>query len=149
MWQLKDVPFEKGISARFASDGSLKLLANLTLLQQAGSLQLIGFEEPETYMAPQTLFPITEAMRETAGEAQILVNTHSPTILNAFRPEEVWILYRIEEGFAKALRTSEIRGVQEAIDEGAALGNLWVQGFLRVGDPTNHGGMPAPSFGER
>lgn len=148
MLQLRDLPFEGGIPARFASDGSLNLLAYMTILSQAGSFQLVGFEEPERYMSPHTLYPIMESMREAAGGAQILVNTHSTTILNSFRPEEVWMLYRNEDGFAKALRASHIRGVKEAMDEGAALGNLWLQGFLRVGDPTKNHGMPVAGFGD-
>jgi predicted ATPase len=45
--KFKDAPFEKPILSKFASDGTLKLLAYLTLLYDPQPPQLIGIEEPE------------------------------------------------------------------------------------------------------
>lgn len=52
--QIKDVPFEQPILAKFASDGTLKLLSYLTLLYDPDPPQLIGIEEPENYLHPRS-----------------------------------------------------------------------------------------------
>lgn len=48
--QVKDAPFEKPVMAKFASDGTLKMLAYLTLLHDPEPPQLIGIEEPENQL---------------------------------------------------------------------------------------------------
>jgi len=40
--QIKDAPFEQPILAKFASDGTLKMLAYLTLLYDPNPPELIG-----------------------------------------------------------------------------------------------------------
>jgi hypothetical protein len=74
--------------------------------------------------------------------------SHSPFFLNAMKPREVRILYRDELGFTKAKQASEIKGIQEQIDQGGKLGDLWMEGFFGVGDPlTNLGGPQASRRG--
>ena len=53
--QIKDAPFEQPILARFASDGTLKLLSYLTLFHAPQPPQLIGIEEPENYLHPASV----------------------------------------------------------------------------------------------
>ena len=48
--QIKDAPFERPILARFASDGTLKMLAYLTVLYGPEPPQSIGIEEPENHL---------------------------------------------------------------------------------------------------
>ena len=50
--QIKDAPFEQPILAKFASDGTLKMLAYLTLLYDPKPPELIGIEEPENHLHP-------------------------------------------------------------------------------------------------
>ena len=147
MLQLKDAPFARAIPARFASEGTLKLLAYLTALLGMDTPTLMAFEEPEDNLPPPLLLPLAEECRIAAGRSQVFVNTHSPLFLDALRPEEVRVLYRDEAGFTRAVRASDVRGVPEAMDEGASLGSLWTQGFLRVGDPTRNAGMPGSGAG--
>lgn len=144
MLQLKDKPFVRAIPARYASEGTLKLLAYFTALLGMDTPALMAFEEPEDNLPPQLLGLLAEECRIAAGHSQVFVNTHSPLFLDSLRPEEVRVLYRDEAGFTQAVRASDVMGVSEAMDEGASLGNLWTQGFLRVGDPTKNAGMPGP-----
>jgi len=51
--QIKDTPFEKPILSKYASDGTLKMLAYLTLLYDPEPSQLIGIEEPENHLHPR------------------------------------------------------------------------------------------------
>ena len=97
--QIKDVPFEESISAEFASDGMLKMLSFLTLLYAPEPPQLIGIEEPENYLHPRLLNGLVEEYSEASGLSQLMITTHSPYFVNGLHAEEVWALYRDEQGF--------------------------------------------------
>ena len=140
--QIKDAPFEQPVLSRFASDGTLKMLAYLVVLYDPSPPQFIGIEEPENFLHPRLLPELAEECRAATSRSQLLVTTHSPFFLNSMRPEEVRVLYRNEQGFTEAVRAADIRGVREFIDAGALLGHLWIEGHLGVGDPLVNSGAP-------
>ncbi len=139
--QIKDAPFEKPILSKFTSDGTLKLLAYLTVLYDPDPPQLIGIEEPENQLHPRLLPDLAEECRAASELSQLMVTTHSPFFVNGLRPEELWILFRNEKGYTQAKCSSDMPGIKEFVEEGALLGNLWVEGHFEVGDPlVNSGG---------
>ena len=138
--QIKDAPFERLVLAKFASDGTLKMLAYLTVLYDPSPPQLIGIEEPENQLHPRLLPELAEECRNVAGHGQLMVTTHSPFFINALRPEEVWVLYRNEKGYTEGRRAADMKGIQEFMDAGAKLGQLWMEGFFEVGDPLTASG---------
>ncbi|HEY3570655.1 MAG TPA: AAA family ATPase [Thermoanaerobaculia bacterium] len=142
--QIKDAPFEQPVLARFVSDGTLKLLAYLTILYDPDPPQLIGIEEPENYLHPRLLPYLAEECRQATVRTQLLVSSHSPFFVNALRAEEVWVLYRDERGYTQARRAANMRGIPEFIQEGALLGDLWLEGHFEVGDPLVRAGGPKP-----
>jgi predicted ATPase len=140
--QLKDAPFDRPILSRFASDGTLKMLAYLIALHDPNSPEFIGIEEPENFLHPRLLHGLAEECRRASEHSQLFVTTHSPFFLNALQPKEVRVLYRDEAGFTHAERASDIVGITEFMQEGAALGQLWSEGRFGVGDPLTNSGAP-------
>ena len=141
--QIKDAPFDHPVLARFASDGTLKMLAYLVLLYDLNPPSFIGIEEPENFLHPRLLPELAEECRGAAERSQLLVTTHSPFFLNSLRPDEVRVLYRDESGYTQAVRTADIQGIPEFIAAGASLGHLWIEGRFGLGDPlVNQGGPP-------
>ncbi|WP_198003936.1 AAA family ATPase [Thermosinus carboxydivorans] len=128
--QIKDAPFERPILARFASDGTLKMLAYLTILYGTDLPQLVGIEEPENHLYPHLLRGLAEECREASVSTQIMITTHSPFFVNGLRPQEVWVLYRDDHGYTQARRAADIANVTAMIDNGALLGDLWMEGYL-------------------
>ncbi len=147
--QIKDAPFEQPIFARFASDGTLKMLAYLTVLYNPDLPQFISIEEPEDFVHPRLLPELAEECRAASARTQLLVTTHSPFFLNALRPREVRILYRDEHGYTQAVRANDIRGVPEQIEAGASLGHLWMEGYFGLGDPLVNAGAPTSMGNKR
>jgi predicted ATPase len=128
--------------AKFVSDGTLKMLSYLTLLYDPEPPQLIGIEEPENYLHPRLLPELAEECRNAAARSQLLVTTHSPFFVNGLRPDELWVLFRNEKGFTQARKAEDMKGIREFMDQGAKLGNLWMEGYFDAGDPlTNAGDM--------
>ena len=133
--QIKDAPFSHPILARFASDGTLKILAYLVLLNDPEPPPFIGIEEPENFLHPRLLRELAEECRAAGERTQLLVTTHSPFFLNALQPKQVRILWRDEEGYTQTRRAEDVRGVRDFVNEGALLGHLWMEGHFGVGDP--------------
>jgi predicted ATPase len=139
--QIKDAPFDQPVLSKFASDGTLKLLAYLTVLNDPEPPQLIGIEEPENQLHPRLLPQLSEECRAAAESSQLMVTTHSPFFVNGLKAKELWVLFRDEKGYTQAKCASDMKGINEFIEEGALLGNLWAEGHFDVGDPlVNQGG---------
>jgi predicted ATPase len=143
--QIKDAPFDQPILAKFASDGTMKMLSYLTVLNDPEPPHFIGLEEPENFLHPRLLPELAEVCREASDNSQLLITSHSPFLLNAMKPKEVRILYRDEHGFTQAQQASEIQGIPEQIEQGGKLGDLWMEGFFGVGDPLTNLGGPQSS----
>ncbi len=141
--RIKDAPFDDAILARFASDGTLKMLSYLLVLRDPKPPPFIGIEEPENFLHPRLLLELAEECREASARSQLLVTTHSPFFLNGARPEEVRVLYRDERGYTRSTRASEIQGIREFMNAGALLGDLWLEGHFGVGDPLVRAGGPS------
>ena len=140
--QIKDAPFEKPTSAKFASDGVLKMLSYLILLYAPEPPQLIGIEKPENHLHPRLLNDLVEEYHEASASSQLMITTHSPYFVNGLHAEEVWVLYRDEQGFTVCKRASEMLGIKDFLEAGAKLGYLWMEGFFEVGDPLTNAGGP-------
>ncbi len=133
--KIKDAPFSLPVLSRYVSDGTMKMLAYLTILYDPDPAKLIGIEEPENYLHPRLLPELAEECRTASERAQLLITTHSPFLLDPLDPRQVWVLYRERDGFTKARRVSSMPGIPEFMEHGAKLGDLWIEGHFDVGDP--------------
>lgn len=139
---IKDAPFTEPILAKFASDGTLKMLAYLTILYDPIPPQLIGIEEPENHLHPRLLTPLAEECRAASAYTQLMVTTHSPFFVDGLKPQELRVLYRDENGFTQAKKTDDMLGIKEFMDHGALLGSLWMEDYFDVGNPLKNSGLP-------
>lgn len=133
--RFKDAPFEKPLPAQYMSDGTMRLTALLTLLYEPNATGLLGLEEPENELHPRLLPRLAEELIKATETRQLLVATHSPALLDALEPEQVWILHRGEDGYAQATRTADIPNVKGLVEDGSPLGYLWTSDFFTIGDP--------------
>jgi len=145
--QVKDAPFDTPTLARFSSDGTLKMLAYFVVLRDPNPPPFIGIEEPENFLHPRLLMGLAEECRAAAERTQIFATSHSPFFLDALRPEDVRVLWRDADGFAITMRAADIPGIQNFMNEGALLGQLWMEGHLAVGDPLVNSGGPGAAKG--
>lgn len=132
---LKDAPFEEPVLARYASDGTLKLLAYLVQLYDPTPPPLIGIEEPENFLHPRVLPELAEECAMASERTQLIVTTHSPFFVDRLQPRQVRVIYRDERGFSQVRSVADMAGIQAFIEEGATLGDLWMENRVEVGDP--------------
>ena len=120
------------------SDGSLKLLAYMLLMEDPDPAPFIGIEEPENGLHHQLLALLATELQAFALQArgpQVLVTTHSPNFVDALTPSEVWVLNKGVDGFSGLTRAADLQGVQELFDEGIPMGSQWYSNHFGIGNP--------------
>jgi predicted ATPase len=120
------------------SDGSLKLLAYMLLMEDPEPAPLIGIEEPENGLHHQLLDLLAQELQGFAQRQrgpQVLVTTHSPNFVDALTPNEVWILNKAADGFSTLTRAADIQGVTALYNEGIPMGSLWYSNHFGIGNP--------------
>ncbi|MFN7658630.1 MAG: AAA family ATPase, partial [Dolichospermum sp.] len=128
----KDAPFSKPFLARFSSDGTLKLLAYLILLNDPNPPQLLCIEEPENGLHHRLLDPLSEELKAYSQRAQVFVSTHSPFFVNTIKDaRQLWIFHRDDQGYATVPRADNIENAKNFRESEAGLGDLWSEGYLR------------------
>ncbi|ANU07606.1 hypothetical protein A6F65_01300 [Paraurantiacibacter namhicola] len=83
-------------SSRLISDGTLRLLALLTILDDPSRRGILCFEEPENGVHEGRIDDLIEILRESTQDwsleespFQIIINTHSPAVLNSLHEKEI------------------------------------------------------------
>ena len=133
--KIQDGAFEDPFLARYVSDGTIKMLAYLTLLYDPKPHPLLCVEEPENQLYPTLLLELVEEFRNYANSgSQVFVSTHSPDLLNATELKEVFWLKKIN-GHAIVKRASQDKQICEYMNDGDKMGYLWKQGFFGEVDP--------------
>ncbi len=127
--------FRRPFLARHVSDGTIKMLAYLTLLYDPDPHPMLCVEEPENQLYPALLEELAEEFRLYANRGgQVLVSTHSPDFLNAAQLEEVYCLRKFN-GYTKIVRARDDEQIRAFMDDGDKMGRIWRQGLFFGIDP--------------
>ena len=127
-----DGAFEEPFLARFVSDGTIKMLAYLVLLNDPSPHPLLCVEEPENQLYPELLGELAEEFRAYAENGQVMVSSHSPDFLNAARLDEVFFLVK-KNGYTSISRAADDEQLRAYMEDGDKMGYLWKQGFFPGG----------------
>lgn len=125
--------FAKPFYQEDMSDGTLKMLAYMLLMEDPLPHPVVGIEEPENGLHHQLLAPLAGEFKtyvSRPGGPQVLITTHSPYFVDALEPDEVWVLEKQVNGFSALRRASDIEGVRSLHEEGLPLGSLWYSRHL-------------------
>lgn len=93
-----------------ASDGTVKWLALVSAVLTNRSI--VSVEEPENFLHPYMQREFINIIRSTCEKAKVptfaIITTHSETIINSVRPEEL-IIFSMEDGATRAVRPRNAR----------------------------------------
>ncbi len=78
--------YKNPIPLRYASDGTLRVVAYNILLNEHELPPLIAIEEPEQNLHPGALTYIANVLEQIAERSQVIITTHSSQLLDAFNP---------------------------------------------------------------
>lgn len=128
--KFKDGSFESPFLARYISDGTIKMLTYLVLLNEPKPHSLLCVEEPENQLYPTLLEELAEDFRTYANKGgQVMVSTHSPDFLNAAELNEVFWLVK-KDGYTEIKRAASDPQIAAYMKDGDKMGYLWKQGFF-------------------
>lgn len=129
------------VPASQASDGTLIVLAYLSILYLPKPPRLLLVEEPENGIHPMGLRDILKILRNLVHEqphTQVVLTTHSPYGLDLFKPEEVTLCTKLDTGEIKTTRLSDSPTVLQQLDV-FTLGEIWTsEGDMKIAQSENH-----------
>jgi predicted ATPase len=96
-------------SSRVLSDGTLRVLGLLTLLETTPPGAVLAIEEPENGVHPSRARALLDILREAASDepdaeealpAQVVITSHSPAVLAALldRPRDIAVIDMVRDG---------------------------------------------------
>lgn len=114
------------------SDGTIKWLTLITAILT--SKTIFSIEEPENFLHPWMQAEIASIMRnhleEKENPAFVLMTTHSESLLNYAKPEEI-ITVDLWDGRSKARRLKNVAAIREEIsNSGFGLGHFYFSNAL-------------------
>jgi predicted ATPase len=121
------VDSDRSIPASQASDGAMIILAYLTILRLPHPPSILLLEEPENGVHPKRLESIVKMLRELVegqSHTQVVLTTHSPYVVDLFKPEEVTLCTKGPDGAVSVRRLSESEKVREQMRL-FTLGEIW------------------------
>ncbi|MCP4111766.1 MAG: AAA family ATPase [Desulfobacteraceae bacterium] len=93
----EDENFTKPVYMTQLSEGMLRFLWLVTLLQSPDLTAITLIDEPEVSLHPQLLSILSETFREASKRTQLIIATHSGHLIRFMEPSEV-IVFDSEEG---------------------------------------------------
>ncbi len=98
----KDKKFRKPIYMNELSEGMLRFLWLVSLLQSPNLSTITMIDEPEVSLHPELLSLLADLMREAAKRTQLIVATHSDRFIRFLDPKEVVVMDIDDNGCATA-----------------------------------------------
>lgn len=124
---------EKDISRPFythqLSEGTLRFLWLVTLLQSPGLTALTLLDEPEVSLHPELLSLLADLLREARCRTQVVVATHSDQLVRFLEPKEILAMDTADNGTTQLTWADELN-LDKWLEE-YTLDELWRNG--RVG----------------
>ncbi len=116
------------ISLEDASSGTVRMLALLTALHEPDPPTFTAIEEIDHGLHPWAVDILVERLRAASERSQILITTHSPTLVNRLKPEELVVCDRdpdTGESVIPCISSQELRSLKDD-NGGLGPGELWL-----------------------
>jgi predicted ATPase len=109
------------------SEGTLRFLWLITLLQSRDLTAVTLIDEPEVSLHPELLQLLADAMREASQRTQLIVTTHSDRLLGFLEPKEV-LVCNAEDGLT-ALAWADSIDLEHWLKD-YSLDQLWAMNII-------------------
>lgn len=98
----KDEKFDKPFYMHELSEGTLRFLWLVSLLQSPNLSTITMIDEPEVSLHPELLSLLADLMREASQRTQLVVATHSDRLVRFLEPKEVVVMDSDNDGYTSA-----------------------------------------------
>ncbi len=124
----KEKHFRDAIYAHQLSEGTLRFLWLVSLLQSPNLPTVTMIDEPEVSLHPELLSLLADLFREAATRTQIIVATHSDRLIGFLEPREVAVMDTDEDGYAQ-LQWADTMDLGEWLTD-YSLDDAWRMGLI-------------------
>lgn len=124
----KDENFKQPFYMNQLSEGTLRFLWLVTLLQSPGLPEVTMIDEPEVSLHPELLELFVEVARDASLRTQLIIATHHDRLIRFLKPEEILVMDIDGHGWASAAWGNEMD--IEAWAQDYSLDELWRLGRL-------------------
>jgi predicted ATPase len=104
----RETGFSKPLYMHQLSEGTLRFLWLATLLQSPGLTALTLLDEPEVSLHPELLNLLADLLREASVRTQLIVATHSDTLIRFLGPKEVVLIDSTDDGMSTLTWADEL-----------------------------------------
>ncbi|MBI1386926.1 MAG: AAA family ATPase [bacterium] len=124
----KEKQFRDPIYIHQLSEGTLRFLWLVSLLQSPNLTTITMIDEPEVSLHPELLSLLADLMREASKRTQIIVATHSDRLIRFLEPHEVVVMDISEVGYAQ-MQWADTMQLDEWLKE-YSLDDAWRMGQM-------------------
>lgn len=129
--QVKERGLQNPVDLADVSFGTVRLLALLTALHEPDPPPFTAIEEVDHGLHPYALDVVVDALRDASERTQLLITTHSPTLVNRLRAREIVICDRNPDSGASVIPAASSDAIARAERQSdLRLGELWFSGAI-------------------
>jgi len=110
------------------SDGTLKFLCLISILENPNPPALIGIDEIDANLHPKMQVILADMLAEASQRTQIIATTHNPDFVSMFTPDEIVILQQYKG--ETEMRRFSTKGALELWLKHFTTRKLWLMGEL-------------------
>jgi len=111
------------------SDGTLRWLFLLAVLLHPHAPPLVCIEEPELGLHPDIIHPLAELLRDASHRMQLIVTTHSDSLIEEFTDSPENVLVCEKEGASTNVKRLDREDLSSWLKD-YSLGQLWRKGEI-------------------
>jgi predicted ATPase len=124
----KEKTFRNPFYTHELSEGTLRFLWLVSLLQSPSLSTITMIDEPEVSLHPELLALLADLMREASNRTQIIVATHSDRLVRFLEPKEIMVM-DIEEDGASSMSWADSLDIEAWLAE-YSLDEAWQMGVI-------------------
>lgn len=126
-------------SANQMSDGTLRFVCLVTLLQQPNLPAVVVLDEPELGLHPSAIVLLADLIKQASARSQVLLATQSVTLMNQFSVQDLIVVERDEQLGGSVFTRPDPERLRGWLDE-YSLGELWEKHVIG-GQPGTRGSI--------
>jgi predicted ATPase len=123
----KEMGSDDYFNADQLSDGTLRMIALVTLLMQPNLPSTIIIDEPELGLHPAAIQVLAGLIRSVSKKSQVIISTQSVTLINQFTPDDLIVVER--EGSCSIFKRFSEEEIESWL-ESYSLGELWEKNII-------------------
>lgn len=117
----------RSVDALHISEGTLRFLLMMSIFYNPHRGAVVGLDEPETGLHPDMIRSLAKMVKYAAKNTQIIMATHSPLLLNAFKLKDILVFEKTKLNctYVRQYKDNDFMEFENVLP-----GQLWLNGQI-------------------